>query len=164
MKRMKRMKRIKMKKKEEDEILHEEKDEDDVDDDDDDDDVVNPNPTPPNNNFQSSTIGAILSDVVKITNKLIQVLKIKNNDWKVSIVSNDLVDVMQKIKKQYQNITNVNEDGDLMEDYIEIYRLAHSRLSELKTLFIQLVKSSNSAGLVVGGSRGSNSVSLFYAE
>ena len=103
----------------------------------------------------SSTIGGILSDIVKIINKMIQVLKNKRLDWKRSIVSKDLVEVMDKIKEHYKNITNINDKSDVMDDYKDAYGLAFIRISELRTLFIQLVKSSNSAGLVGGGVGGS---------
>jgi len=112
----------------------------------------------------SSTIGGILSDIVKLINKLIQVLKNKRLEWKVAVVSKDLVEVMDKIKKKHTNIVNIDESSDVMDDYKDVYSLAFIRIKELNSLFIQLVKSSKSAGLVVGGSRGANSINLFYAE
>ena len=110
------------------------------------------------NETGSTTLPGLMGDVMKISNKMFRLVKIKRTDWKSTVPLRDLKEVYDKVAEYNKKFNEINIDDKVMDGYKDMYKLTRQRLGQLNEEFTILVRTSNlnnsvNVPLVTGGKR-----------
>jgi len=105
-----------------------------------------------------TSLPSILSEVMKLANKIFRLVKIKRDEWKTSVSNKDLKEVYDKVMEYQAKYAEINGADRVMAGYRDMQRLATQRLNQLNDEFSLLVKTSNfnnsvNVPFVMGGRR-----------
>ena len=91
----------------------------------------------------NTSIASLLAVVVKNINKMVRLIKLKRNDWRLSVVLNDLKDVRLVIAEYYKKFNEMDPSDRVMRGYVDSYKQANQKMNEMHDEFIKLIKMSN---------------------
>jgi len=106
----------------------------------------------------NTTLPGLLSDIMKLSNKMFRLVKIKRDEWKTSVPVRDLKEVYDKVAEYNKKFSEINVDDHVMGGYRDMHKLASQRLGQLNEEFSMLVRTSNlnnsvNVPFVTGGRR-----------
>jgi hypothetical protein len=101
----------------------------------------------------NTSISAILNMILKVINKMFRLVKLKREEWKTTVIMKDLKDVRDKVVEYYNKFNEINPSDKVMNGHADSYKLANTKMEDMKNEFEVLVKTSNLSQQIYGGGR-----------
>jgi len=101
----------------------------------------------------TSSIGSLLHYIMKLSNKMIRLVKLKRLQWKTNIRNMDLQVVYYKVVEYYVKFKELDPNSKVMIAYRDSYNLCLKHIDELNDEFNVLIKTSSVTQIGRGGRR-----------
>jgi hypothetical protein len=103
------------------------------------------------NETGNTSLSSLLSLIVKVINKMIRLVKLKRDEWRSSVPTQDLKTVRDKVVEYFNKFQQINPNDKIMKSYKDSYKLTNGKFNELHDEFEMLVKTSNLNTQIYGG-------------